>query len=250
MLMKYLGLGKVGSKQRGSGQRKISFRQWLNLLLILASLMLVLSIPILQAYGSWLSPSTANPVADVAVALGDGARFEAAVKLLRQGNVQAIYIDSIPKQKLDELIAKHALSPTQVIWGGCLVPTTFSQAQAFQRASQQVGLHPEKIVLVSDRYHLRRSQWVFRHILGPDVKIETHATSANKFMSKPQWWKYKAARNWVSSETQKLLFYWFYYGLLRNDVTKDIPFQDYFRIEETSYDPQTQAKLCAQDQAR
>jgi uncharacterized SAM-binding protein YcdF (DUF218 family) len=73
-----------------------------------------------------------------------------------------------------------------------------------------------RVVIVSDRYHLRLSQWAFRQVLGSDIVTITYATPANGAMSDPRWWEHQESLGWVIRETKKSLFYWVYYGLFHS----------------------------------
>lgn len=174
--------------------------------------------PLLISYGEWLAPSTPEPTGDVAVALGNGTRIETAATLLVKGRVKAIYSDSdislnaqSEQETLAQLIAKYKLLPEQIYWGG-KVKNTFDEALAFRSTLKIAGFKLRQIVIVSERYHLRRAQWAFRQVLEPDITIQTYPTPANNAMSDPYWWHHKQSRDWVESETRKLIFYWLYYG--------------------------------------
>ena len=104
--------------------------------------------------------------------------------------------------------------PQEKLYCGELVESTFHEAQAFKRKLQEVNHPVEKIVLVSDRYHLRRGIWSFRQVLGKDIEIAAHSTPSSPEMADPQWWKHPEARDFVFSETKKMVFYFLYYNLL------------------------------------
>lgn len=191
----------------------------LRFLLIIGLTAFLLHEPLLISYGRWLAPSTPNPTGDIAVALAGPNRLETAATLLAKRQFKAVYLDSSISEPAEadqnliaEIIAKYRLSPHQIYWGG-KVKNTFDEALAFQRTMNSANFHFHQIVIVSDRYHLRRSQWAFRQVLEPNVKILTYATPA---MSDPYWWHDKKSRKFVSSETRKLIFYWLYYGLFKS----------------------------------
>ena len=78
---------------------------------------------------------------------------------------------------------------------------------------QKAHLKWQQIVLVSDRYNLRRVKWTFQKVLGSEVTIQTSAIPATSAVADSYWWRHPESRRWVISETYKLIFYWFYYGL-------------------------------------
>ncbi len=170
--------------------------------------------PLLISYGQWLSPSNPQPIGDIAVSLGDGGeiRTQTAASLVASGQVKALYADAIDPKHLQEIVARSGLSSSRIYWGGD-PKNTFDEALAFRRTMNEANFPYHQVVIVSDRYHLRRSQWAFRQILGSNVEITTYSTPADEVMSDPRWWKHQKSRNWVTSETRKLLFYYVYYGL-------------------------------------
>ena len=176
------------------------------------SILVMIHEPILTSYGRFLSPSNPQPIGDIAVSLGDGIRIETAVNLLASQKVKALYADAIKPELLMKIISERGLLPSQIYWGG-YTKNTFDEALAFQRTMRKANFNFRQVVIVSDRYHLYRSRWAFRQVLGEGVEVTTYATPANKVMSDPHWWKYKESRDWVLSETNKLVFYWIYYGL-------------------------------------
>ena len=176
------------------------------------SILVITHEPILTSYGRFLSPSNPQAMGDIAVSLGDGIRIETAVNLLATQKVQALYADGIKPELLMRIIRERGLSTSQVYWGG-YPKNTFDEALAFQRTMRKANFNFRQVVIVSDRYHLYRSRWAFRQVLGEGVEIATYATPANQLMSDPHWWKYTESRDWVLSETKKLVFYWIYYGL-------------------------------------
>ena len=210
----------------------------------------VLHDPILTAYANWLAPSAESPEADIAVVVNSSQpRVDAGIQLLQDRKVKALFITAIPPKKLEALIVKHNLPRERVYWGGCSdITTTFDQPLKFLKTVVKDGKSSYRnIVLITNSYHLRRSLWIYRRTLGSDFKIKTFAvTDPREFRYK--WWRYDAGRKWVSMETQKIIFYWIYYGLLGNTVTKDIPYHDYFNQKETtsrySVDPAAYRAWC------
>ena len=139
-----------------------------------------------------------------------------------RGNVKAVYYAAGIDEKPEELaayrriFAKYNL-PNDNLYCGELVESTFNEAQAFQRKLTEIDRSVNKIVLVSDRYHLRRGIWSFQHVLGKDIEIAAYSTPSSPEIADSQWWKHKASRTQVFRETKKISFYVLYYGLLGRD---------------------------------
>jgi uncharacterized SAM-binding protein YcdF (DUF218 family) len=208
---------------------------------------------VLNQYARWLRPSDLDPSADLAVVVdGSTTRIASAVQLFKENKVKGIYINAIPKKKLDELVEKQNLPSDKIYWGGCLLFTTFDQPIAFREGLKRYNLSYRNLVLVSHSYHLRRSLWTYHHILdkiSPDFKIKTYEVP-DKRLVYDEWWKDSFTRNFVGSETQKIVFYWLNYGIFNKTEKKDIAdveFSDVFRKDETTYDPKKFQELCRDD---
>lgn len=195
---------------------KISVFSFLGLLSIAA----VSWKPLAISYGNWLAAGENNPTGDMSVLLsGSNERLETLIGLYTKGNVEGVYYAAGIDEKLHELqeyngiFAKYDV-PNDRLYCGELVESTFDEAQAFQRKLKEIEQPVDKIVLVSDRYHLRRGVWSFQKVLGKDVEISAYSTPSSPEIADEQWWKNEASRKQVVSETKKMGFYMLYYGLL------------------------------------
>lgn len=165
-------------------------------------------------YGQWLSYSNPGATGDIVVAMGDGSggRADAAFKLLVQQRAKLFFTTSISMVNLLVVADKHSPDPSKIYWGG-ITKNSFDEALRFRQTMTNYGVTYRRIVLVSDAYHLRRSQWAFQTVLGSSVQVDTYAVPATT-PSDPRWWNNSHDRNWVRDETKKFAFYWVYYGLL------------------------------------
>ena len=200
---------------------KISFFSFLGLIAIAAATWK----PIATKYGKWLAAGEDNPTGDLSVLLsGSNERLEALIDIYNKGNVKGIYYAGGIDEKIPELeeyrdiFDKYDL-PSDRLYCGDLVESTFDEAQTFQRKLKEIKQPINKIVLVSDRYHLRRGVWSFQKVMGNDIEVTAYSTPSSPEIADPQWWKHKASRKQVISETKKIAFYKLYYGLLgRGDL--------------------------------
>lgn len=176
--------------------------------------------PIATNYGKWLAAGETNPTGDMSVLLsGSNERLETLIGLYNTGNVKGVYYAAGIDEKTSDLEEYHNIFakydvPPQNLYCGELVESTFHEAQAFQRKLAEIKQPVKKIILVSDRYHLRRGVWSFNKILGSDIEIAAFSTPSSPEISDPQWWKHEDSRKYVVSETKKMAFYFLYYGLL------------------------------------
>lgn len=188
--------------------------------LVLASVSLVTWEPLATSYGQWLAAGESNPKADISVLLsGSKKRLETLIQLYAQGRVNAVYYAAGSDETTADLEAYRSIFakydiPNENLYCGGLVKSTYDEAQTFQRKFAEITRPVKRIVLVSDRYHLRRGIWTFQQVFGEDLEITAYSTASSPEIADPQWWKHQAAREQVLSETQKLAFYMVYYGLL------------------------------------
>jgi uncharacterized SAM-binding protein YcdF (DUF218 family) len=176
--------------------------------------------PIAINYGKWLAAGESDPTGDMSVLLsGSNARLTTLIELYDRGKVQGIYYAAGIDETVEDLrgyhniFAKYKL-PTEDLYCGELVESTFDEAQAFKRKLTEIKDPVDKIILVSDRYHLRRGIWSFNKVLGDEMEITAYSTPSSPEIADLHWWKHESSREQVISETKKMGFYILYYGLL------------------------------------
>lgn len=176
--------------------------------------------PLAINYGNWLAAGEENPTGDMSVLLsGSNIRLKTLIELYEQNKVQGIYYaagidETVPVLQGYHEIFKQYDIPNKDLYCGELVESTFHEAQAFKRELPEFENPVDKIILVSDRYHLRRGVWSFNKILGDEIEVTAYSTPSSPEIADPQWWKHPASREQVIGETKKMAFYWLYYGLL------------------------------------
>ncbi|MEO0015115.1 MAG: hypothetical protein RLZZ535_3504 [Cyanobacteriota bacterium] len=176
--------------------------------------------PIAINYGKWLAAGESKPTGDMSVLLsGSNARLTTLIELYDRNKVQAIYYAAGIDETVEDLNEYHNIFarykiPTEDLYCGELVESTFNEAQAFKRKLTEFKDPVDKIILVSDRYHLRRGVWSFNQVLGDEMKVTAYSTPSSLEIADLHWWKHKSSREQVIGETKKMGFYVLYYGLL------------------------------------
>lgn len=210
----------------------------ITLMLICGSV--ILHKPIFLFYGDWLTRVDENATADLAVVMGVGKpRLQAALQLFEEKKVEGIFLNSMTKARFESLVEKHSLPREHTYWGGCGATNTYSQPYFFLESYGKMIPEVSSIVIVTSPFHVRRARWSYQHILDKaevSVEIKTYAAPGKKWRKNINWWQYQNGRDWVSYETQKNLFYRYYYGLL-NKPSKDIPYHNFFDQEGTQTKP-------------
>jgi uncharacterized SAM-binding protein YcdF (DUF218 family) len=176
--------------------------------------------PIAINYGEWLAAGESDPTGDMSVLLsGNNARLTTLINLYDRDKVQGIYYAAGIDESVEKLNGYHDIFarynlPTEDLYCGELVESTFHEAQAFKRKLAEIKDPVNKIILVSDRYHLRRGVWSFNKVLGDEIEVTAYSTPSSPEIADPQWWKHESSRDQVIGETKKMGFYMLYYGLL------------------------------------
>lgn len=176
--------------------------------------------PIAINYGKWLAAGESDPTGDLSVLLsGSNIRLKTLIGLYDRQKVQGIYYAAGIDETVEDLNEYHNIFaqydlPKEDLYCGELVESTFNEAQAFQRKLAEIKHPVDKIVLVSDRYHLRRGVWSFNKILGDEIEVTAYSTPSSPEIADLEWWKHQSSREQVIGETKKMGFYFLYYGLL------------------------------------
>lgn len=222
--------------RKNRNRRKARKKIFLFLLGCLAVLLVLLQ-PILIEYGKWLSPVSDNLDADVVIPQGAGSnndRLDTSIYLYKMGKAKSLMTVAISEKVLQENVKQSGLSSSTVYRGKCSDRTSFDNAVSTREGLKKFNLNPKSILIVTDKYATRRIQSLFQHVLGPsiDVKIypaKSSIQSTNESLNNLSWWNDDTSRKWVVSETQKNIFYWFYYKVLGKVDSVDVPFEDGFQ---------------------
>lgn len=179
--------------------------------------------PLAIEYGKWLAAGESEATGDMSVLLsGNNTRLRTLIELYEREKVEGIYYAAGIDETNEQLEGYHQIFteydlPKDNLYCGELVESTFNEAQAFKRKLAEIKQPVDRIVLVSDRYHLRRGVWSFENVLGDEIEVTAYSTPSSPEIADLHWWKHKSSREYVVSETKKMGFYWLYYGLLNRD---------------------------------
>lgn len=200
-------------------------------------LLLMFLQPILIEYGKWLSPTSDNLDVDIVIPQGTGSnndRLETSINLYKIGKAKSLLTVAISEKILQENIKKSDLPLSSVYRGKCSDRTSFDNAVSAREGIKKFNLTPKRILIVTDKYATRRIQSLFQQVLGPSIEVKVYPAnnsvkSEHENLESPMWWNNDLSRAWVVSETQKNIFYWFYYKVLGKVDSVDVPFEDGFQ---------------------
>lgn len=130
--------------------------------------------------------------ADAIVVLGGGESYRPfhAARLYRQGWAPLILIMDITLSPTDELgitpsqravtervLLRHGVPPEVIMAVGQRVGSTYDEALALRDWS--AAHHPRKLIVVTELFHTRRCDWLFRKILAQGAQPEAHRTACS-----------------------------------------------------------------------
>jgi uncharacterized SAM-binding protein YcdF (DUF218 family) len=174
----------------------------------------------LSAVGWWIDSADEPVKSDIIVVLaGDYARAAFAAELYAQGLAPDVWI-SRPRRlsalvKLDglgihlpaeesidrEILIKRGVPENHIRLYARDAVSTADEAEALGREFPAAG---KKILVVTSRFHARRSRMIFRRLL-PKAEIRVAAAPEASYR---EWWKDKELAERAVMEPLKALFFW------------------------------------------
>ena len=203
---------------------------------VIAGLLVLLRERVLTAVGDFLIVQDALQPADVIhVIAGEDYRTDYAIELYQQGYAPKLFFTGgwcIPHGYYHGEHAKErslaAGVPTDVIaFDDSAVTSTYAEAQRLKEWMDHNPRPVRSVIVVSDPYHMRRASWIYRWVLGSQVRIEMAPVPFSQAPLQQQWWKDQASQRYVRDEYGKLA-----YNVLRYRLSWGI-FQDWLASFDT-----------------
>jgi uncharacterized SAM-binding protein YcdF (DUF218 family) len=181
--------------------------------------------PVLIAAGHWLAAGERPRVTDFVMVLPGGAETRpfVAAALVRRGWAQRVLIpqtEELPAVDDGVMPPNHELirrvlevrgvanERIQVLPGRS--NSTWTDAAALR---EFLTVNPQATVaVVTNDYHVRRSQWVFRKVLGHAADRLCFISAPTDSFSPNDWWRYEAGLQAYLGEFGKFLIYLVLYG--------------------------------------
>jgi len=167
--------------------------------------------------------------ADVGIVLaGDFSRALYAADLYHHGFVPRVWLSrpererilrqldalGVPYPRQEEvsravLLQKEVPSDHIELFGNGVVSTIEEARAVAELLGQRPDIH--SLLLVTSRFHVRRSEAIFRRILKDHSQLEIHAVgSPYDGLVVDHWWKDRDSARQVVLETAKWLLFWVY----------------------------------------
>jgi uncharacterized SAM-binding protein YcdF (DUF218 family) len=162
-----------------------------------------------------------SPVDVIHVIAGDEYRTEYAIQLYRQGYARqlfftggwCIYHGYYHGEHGLELALAAGIPREAIAFDDSPTSSTYDEALLLQKYLDQTQSVSQSVMVVSDPFHMRRSQWTYQHIFGDRNKILMAPVPFNQTPFKQQWWTDATSAKYVRDEYKKLTYYFFRYQL-------------------------------------
>jgi uncharacterized SAM-binding protein YcdF (DUF218 family) len=158
--------------------------------------------------GIWLSVADVPGKVDVVICLdGSNDRTNKAVLLLHEGFAEKVVVTT--DTTYQEMLLKK-VSSDKILKADWSAKTTYREGLLLKTV---LNGKVRSALVVSDPFHLFRVKWTLRHIF-PDDSIAFTFISSDAPSLQGFWWSNLNSRLFVLSELPKIVYYWFWHGLL------------------------------------
>ena len=185
--------------------------------------------PILFVFGDFLVIQDALLPADVIhVISGPDDRTDYSIRLYHQGYARQIFFTG---GWCSDIQGNHAargraramaqnVPPDAIAGDGADVMSTYAEVERLREFIRQSPEPIRSVIAVSDPFHMRRAQWIYRQVLGPDVHVQMAPVPFTMSPYRSEWWTDDGSRQYVRNEYIKLAYNIARYQLARGPVQK------------------------------
>lgn len=161
------------------------------------------------------------PADVIHIIAGDDYRTEYAIQLYKQGYAKLLFFTGgwctihgyFHGEHGLEIALEAGIPREAVAYDDAQVLSTYDEALLLKKYLNENQPSYQSVMVVSDPFHMRRSQWTYRHILGKGFNIIVAPVPFNQTPYKQQWWTDEPSQRYVMDEYKKLVYYFFRYQL-------------------------------------
>jgi uncharacterized SAM-binding protein YcdF (DUF218 family) len=95
------------------------------------------------------------------------------------------------------------------------VTSTYMEIERLKERIVQSPVPISSVIIVSDPFHMRRTRWACRRILGGRVEVQMAPVPFDQTPYSRRWWSDRASRRYVREEYEKGLYYVLRYQISR-----------------------------------
>ena len=172
--------------------------------------------PILQGIGDFLIIEDELHPADVIhVIAGADYRTDHAIQLYRQGLGKQILFTGgrctcnnyYYGQHDRDLALEQGVPPEAIAIDDTTVTSTYSEVVRLKEFIARSPTPIHSVIVVSDPFHMRRSQWTYRKVLGEGIEILMAPVPFEQTPYQRRWWTDITSQRYVVDEYKKSLYY-------------------------------------------
>lgn len=149
--------------------------------------------------------SIGNGADAIVVLTGGKGRTDEGLTLLRKGKAQVLILSGVHEDADHDAIFLNRINKVERsrIVLEKRSRSTYENAVEVKRLMEEKGL--KSMVLITSGYHIKRADFIFRHIMPPDIRIEAYSVSTPNFDDK-KWW---SGRGLGILAAEFLKYYWY-----------------------------------------
>ena len=161
---------------------------------------------------------TLEPADVIQVIAGDDYRTDYAIQLYKRGDGKILFFSGgwcpthlyYHGEHGRELSIAAGVPLPAIAFDDSPVMSTYMEAGRLKEWIDQ-SLHPiRSVIVVSDPFHMRRASWIYRWVLGDQIRVQMAPVPSDLTPYQRVWWKDPESRMYVRDEYEKLV-----YNLLR-----------------------------------
>jgi uncharacterized SAM-binding protein YcdF (DUF218 family) len=177
---------------------------------------LVFKQKLLLAVGNFLIiKDDLHPVDVIHVIAGEDYRTYYAIQLYQEGYAKFLFFTGgwceIHKmyhgEHAQQLALANSVPSEAIIFDDSHVTSTYSETLRLKAWMDQSPVPIQSVIVVSDPFHMRRSRWTYRHVLGKKVEILMAPVPFIRTPYQPRWWENWQSKKYVKDEYLKFFYY-------------------------------------------
>ena len=180
--------------------------------------------PILLAIGNFLIVQDDLRPADlIHVIGGPDYRTDYGIQLYREGYGSTLFftggwcplIQGNHAQRGEAIAVRDGVPAQAIAIDGAEVHSTYEEIVRLKEYIEASPVPIRSILVVSDPYHMRRSCWAYRRVLGDTIQVRMAPIPFGLTPYERQWWKHRESAQYVEDEYVKMVYYVARYQLSR-----------------------------------
>jgi uncharacterized SAM-binding protein YcdF (DUF218 family) len=171
---------------------------------------------ILLAVGDFLIiEDELRPAGVIHVIAGEDYRTEHAIQLYQQGYAKYLFFSGgwckthgyYHGEHGKELALAQGVPNEAIAYDDTPVTSTYSETVRLKAWMDQSPVPIRSVIVVSDPFHMRRSQWTARRVLGREGEVLMSPVPMERTPYQRHWWEDIQSKRYVKEEYQKFFYY-------------------------------------------